>query len=52
MEVVGAGALEKTFMLPKSVWVDSVEAGPRSLDLGGFERGIRWLGDVTRVRIG
>ncbi len=29
MEAVGAGVLEKTSMVLKSVWVDSVEAGPR-----------------------
>ena len=51
MEAVGAGALESTFMVLKSVWVDSVEVGPRSL-VGGdeeeeAERGLRV---VVRVR--
>ena len=49
MEAVGAGALEKTSMAPKSVWVDSVEAGPRSVVVGveGAESGVRV---VERVR--
>lgn len=49
MEAVGAGALEKTSMALKSVWVDSVEVGPRSV-VGGreAERGVRV---VERVRV-
>ena len=48
IEAVGAGALEKTSMEPKSVWVDSVEVGPRSVVVGGeAERG---AGVVVRVR--
>lgn len=37
MEAVGAGALEKTSRVEKSVWVVSVEGGPRSVVLGGEE---------------
>ena len=45
IEAVGAGALEKTSMVLKSVWVDSVEVGPRSVVVGGeeAERGRAWL---------
>lgn len=55
MEAVGLGALENTSMAPKSVWVDSVEAGPRSVEVGGLEaegavgvveRGRVWLGGL------
>ena len=46
MVAVGAGALAKTSMAPKSVWVDSVEAGPRSVVLGGEEAG-RGVGAVV-----
>ena len=37
IEAVGAGALENTFRASKSVWVDSVEVGPRSVVVGGAE---------------
>ena len=37
MEAVGAGVLANTSMVPKSVWVVSVEAGPRSVVWGGAE---------------
>jgi len=47
MEAVGAGALVKTSMFLKSVWVDSVEGGPRDVVGGGEEWG---EGEVVRVR--
>ena len=37
MEAVGAGVLENTSMVLKSVWVDSVEVGPREVVGGGGE---------------
>lgn len=46
MLAVGAGALEKTSMALKSVWVDSVEVGPRSLVWGtvvGVEERRWWV---------
>lgn len=49
MEAVGAGALENTSMVLKSVWVDSVEVGPRSVVVGG-EEAERRVGVVVRVR--
>ena len=40
MLVLGAGVPPRTSRMLKSVWVDSVEAGPRSRDLGfGLEMG-------------
>lgn len=39
MAVVGAGALPRTFMDEKSVWVSSSEAGPRLAVVGAFEGG-------------
>ena len=32
MEVVGGGVLPRTFMEVKSVWVSSLEGGPRSVE--------------------
>ncbi len=49
MEAVGAGALENTSMVLKSVWVDSVEVGPRSVVVGG-EEAESGVGVVERVR--
>lgn len=37
MAVVGGGVFPSTFKAPKSVCVVSLEAGPRSRDLGGLE---------------
>ena len=37
MEVAGAGVLPRMFMAPKSVWVSSLEGGPRSCVVGGFD---------------
>ncbi len=34
MDVVGAGRLPRTFKVPKSVCVSSLEGGPRSVVLG------------------
>lgn len=50
---MGAGAFEKTSILPKSVWVDSSETGPRSVDLGAAEGGGegRWAVDVKLRRL-
>lgn len=39
MEVVGAGVLPRTFMIPKSVWVSSVEVGPRFVVRGPADGG-------------
>ena len=46
---MGAGALENTSMALKSVWVVSVEVGPRSVVAGG-EEGESGVGVVERVR--
>ena len=40
MAVVGGGVLPRTFMEPKSVWVSSLDRGPRSEDL---EAGREWV---------
>ena len=50
MEAVGAGALENTSMVLKSVWVDSVEVGPRSVVVGG-EEAESGVGVVERGRV-
>lgn len=50
MEAVGAGALENTSMVLKSVWVGSVEVGPRSVVGGDEEVGGRRWWVVVRVR--
>lgn len=49
MEVVGAGVLLRTFMIEKSVWVSSVEVGPRFVVAGALEDvgGRRWGRDVV-----
>lgn len=49
MEAVGAGALENTSMVLKSVWVGSEEVGPRSVVVGGEEAESGWR-VVERVR--
>lgn len=50
MEAVGEGALENTSMVLKSVWVGSVEVGPRSVVGGDEEAGERRRRVVVRVR--
>ena len=51
IDAVGAGALEKTSIEPKSVCVDSSETGPRSVDLGAEGGGGEWRwAVVVRVR--
>ena len=37
MPVLGGGALPNTFSVAKSVWVSSIDGGPRSCDFGGRE---------------
>ena len=49
IEAVGAGVLANMSMVPKSVWVVSVEAGPRSVVVGG-EEGESGVGFVEKAR--
>lgn len=51
MAVVGAGVLPRTSKEEKSVWVSSLETGPRLEVVGGLDGGGsgRWL-EVVKAR--